>query len=115
MKKKIIIGLFVLTAVIGMGFAFDEYNQGDLLIAQQPMQCYDAKGAITTETNGNSVKFYSSSQSKTILVQYEIKYSVKIGISTKRGTVYISPLSDKEIIVSGHVNNAKIVAASYCD
>ena len=48
MKKKIIMGLFVLTAVIGMGFAFDEYKQGDLLIALEPMQCYDAKAAIST-------------------------------------------------------------------
>lgn len=115
MKKKIIMGLFVLTAVIGMGFAFDEYKQGDLLIALEPMQCYDAKAAISTETKGKSVIFFNSSQSKTILMQYKIKYSVNTGISTKSGKEYISPLGTKEITVSGHVNNVEIVAASYCD
>lgn len=115
MKKKIIMGLFVLATVIGMGFAFDEYKQGDLLIALEPMQCYDAKNAIGTETNGSSVNFFNSSQSKTILVQYKIKYSVKTGISTKSDKMYISPLGTKTITVSGHVNSAEIVAASYCD
>lgn len=115
MKKKIIMGLFVLTAVIGMGFAFDEYKQGDLLIALEPMKCYDAKDAIIKKTDGSSVKFSNSSQSKTILVQYKIKYSVKAGISTKSDYVYISPLGTETITVSGHVNNAEIVTASYCD
>lgn len=115
MKKKIIMGLFVLATVIGMGFAFDEYKQGDLLIALEPMKCYDAKDAIRTETKGKSVIFFNSSQSKTICVQYKIKYSVMNKILTKSDTVYISPIGTKEIAVSGPVNKVEIVAASYCD
>ncbi len=115
MKKKIVMGLFVLAAVIGMGFAFDEYKQGDLLIALQPMECYDAKDAIATKTEGKSVNFFNRSQSKTILVQYKIKYSVNTGISTKSDYVYIAPLATEKITVSGHVNSAEIVAASYCE
>lgn len=114
MKKKIIMGLFVLATVIGMGFAFDEYKQGDLLIAQgKGIQCYNAENAIELETEGNSVKFINKSESHTITVSYTIKYSD--GKKSSTGTARVSPLSTQKISVSGKVTSAKITKASYCD
>lgn len=112
MKKKIIMGLFVLTAVIGMGFAFDEYKQGDLLIAQG-FQCYNAEDAIKIEKEGNSVKFKNKSESHTITVSYIIKYSD--GKKSSTGTEFVSPLSTKKISVPGMVTSVRIEEASYCD
>lgn len=115
MKKKIIMGLFVLAAVIGMGFAFDEYKQdkqGDLSIAKG-IQCYNAENAITLEKEGNSVKFINKSESHTITVSYTIKYSD--GKKSSTGTARVSPLSTQKISVSGKVTSAKITEASYCD
>lgn len=112
MKKKIIMGLFVLVTVIGMGFAFDEYKQSDLLIAQG-IQCYNAENAIELEEEGNSVKFINKSESHTITVSYRIKYFS--GTRTSTGTVRVSPLSTEKISVSGKVTSAEITKASYCD